>query len=63
MDIQIRKQACKHLKAAQFLVFMFFFPAAYAQFPMFPPAPYELYSPTTPDFIVGGYTVDWQDTT
>jgi hypothetical protein len=63
MDIQIRKQACKHLKAAQFLVFMFFFPAAYAQFPMFPPAPYELYSLTTPDFIVGGYTVDWQDTT
>ena len=63
MDIQIRKQACKHLKAAQFLVFMFFFPAAYAQFPMFPPAPYELYSPTTPDFIIGGYTVDWQDTT
>jgi hypothetical protein len=63
MDIQIRKQACKHLKAAQFLVFMFFFPAAYAQFPMFPPAPYELYSPITPDFIVGGYSVDWQDTT
>ena len=63
MDIQIRTQVCKYLKAAQFLVFMFFFPAAYAQFPMFPPAPYELYSPITPDFIVGGYSVDWQDTT
>ena len=63
MDIQIRTQVRKHLRVVQFLVFMFFFPAAYAQFPMFPPAPYELYSPTTPDFIVGGYTVDWQDTT
>ena len=63
MDIQIRTQVRKHLRVVQFLVFMFFFPAAYAQFPMFPPAPYELYSPITPDFIVGGYTVDWQDTT
>jgi len=34
MDIKIRKQACKHLKTAQFLVFIFFFPAAYAQFPI-----------------------------
>jgi hypothetical protein len=62
MDMQIRVQVCKHLKAAQFLVFLIFFPAAYAQFPMFPPAPYEIYSPTTPDFIVGSYTVEWQDT-
>ena len=62
MDISIRKQFCSGLKVVLFLAVTLFFSTARAQFPMFPPAPYEIYPPTAPEFIVGGYTVDWQDT-
>ena len=62
MDISIRKQFCSGLKEVLFLAVTLFFSTARAQFPMFPPAPYEIYPPTAPEFIVGGYTVDWQDT-
>ena len=50
------------LKAIIFLVSTVLIGQAQAQFPMFPPAPWELYAPTAPDYIVGSYTVDWQDT-
>ncbi len=64
MNKQSIKQLCKRFKPILFLALSFCFSAAsYAQFPMLPPAPYELYPPTAPDFIVGSYTVDWQDTT
>ena len=62
MDISIRKQFCSGSKVVLFLAVTLFFSTARAQFPMFPPAPYEIYPPTAPEFIVGGYTVDWQDT-
>jgi len=50
------------LKAIIFLVSTALIGQAQAQFPMFPPAPWELYAPAAPDYIVGSYTVDWQDT-
>ena len=64
MNLSARKHVYSGLKAVIFFVFLSFFSTALAQFPygMFPPAPYELYPPSAPEYAVGSYTVSWQDT-
>lgn len=51
------------IKASVFFALCLYFTSAQAQFPMFPPAPHELYPPTAPSHVVGSYSVEWQDTT
>lgn len=51
------------IKASVFIAFSLYLTSVQAQFPMFPPAPYELYPPTVPSHVVGSYSVEWQDTT
>jgi hypothetical protein len=50
------------IKASVFIAFSLYLTSVQAQFPMFPPAPYELYPPTAPSHVVGSYSVEWQDT-
>ena len=58
------KDCCTHLiKASVFFALTLYLTSVQAQFPMFPPAPYELYPPTAPSHVVGSYYVEWQDTT
>ena len=60
----LKKDFCTHsIKASVFFALCLYFTSAQAQFPMFPPAPYELYPPTVPSHVVGSYSVEWQDTT
>lgn len=60
----LHKNYCTHLiKASVFFGLTLYLNSVQAQFPMFPPAPYELYPPTAPSHVVGSYSVEWQDTT
>ena len=60
----LKKDFCTHsIKASVFFALCLYFTSAQAQFPMFPPAPYELYPPTVPSHVVGSYSVEWRDTT
>lgn len=62
MNLSARKQFYNGFKAVIFFVVSCFSAAQAQSYGMFPPAPYELYPPSVPEFIVGSYTVDWQDT-
>ena len=46
------------IKASVFFALCLYFTSAQAQFPMFPPAPHELYPPTAPSHVVGSYSVE-----